>query len=252
MRAGDAARKAEALRLESQRLDMARQRIVALVAMQVDHQPAFGRDLAERAHRTGAVLHGALEMRNAAHNIDAHVEGTQQVLLRIRRTVETVLGEGDKLQVEIGRHHFPNLKQRLNTGQPVVADIDMGANREQALADREVAIGKRPPDHRLRGEQRLQLAPQGDALQQRAALVHARQTEGQRRIHVEMAVDERRRNQTAGRIDHAAGLRRYAGFERDDPAALAGDVDVLAPVGQGRVLDEKVEGHGGFPEIGAP
>ena len=43
MRAGRARAEAEALRLGRERLDVARQRIVALVAMQVDHQPALRR-----------------------------------------------------------------------------------------------------------------------------------------------------------------------------------------------------------------
>ena len=48
VRAGDAALQAEPLRLVGQRLDVARQRVVGLVAMDVDEQPALFGDLAER------------------------------------------------------------------------------------------------------------------------------------------------------------------------------------------------------------
>ena len=46
MRSGRARAEAEPMGLRGQRLDVARHRIVALVAMQVHHQPALGGDLA--------------------------------------------------------------------------------------------------------------------------------------------------------------------------------------------------------------
>ena len=103
MRAGDAAGEAEALRLGGQRLDMARERVVGLVAMHVDHQPALRGDLAERGDAGGAVGHGALEMRDAADDVDAEVERAVEVLRRGRRAVVAVLRKGDELQVDIGR-----------------------------------------------------------------------------------------------------------------------------------------------------
>ena len=48
VRAGDAAGEAQALGLGGQRLDVARERVVALVAVHVDHQPALLGDRAER------------------------------------------------------------------------------------------------------------------------------------------------------------------------------------------------------------
>ena len=66
VRAGDPALQPEPLRLVGQLLDVARQRIVGLVAMHVDQQAALGRDLAKLGDRTRAVGHGALEMRDAA------------------------------------------------------------------------------------------------------------------------------------------------------------------------------------------
>ena len=74
MRAGDASVEPKPLGLADQRLDVAGERIVGLVAMQIDPQSARGGDLAQRPHRGGAVGHGALEMRNAADDLDAAIE----------------------------------------------------------------------------------------------------------------------------------------------------------------------------------
>ena len=195
-----------------QRLDVARMRIVGLVAMQVDHQAAVGRELAQLDHRAPAVLHGPLEMRDAADDVDAHVERPQQVLARTGRAVEAVLREGHELQRQVGCDLPLDLEQRLDAGQPVVADVDMAADGADALRHRHVAIGQRPLDHRLDGQQRLQLVPELDALEQGARAVQARQAQGQRGVHVEVAVDEGRRDQPARHVELVAGrARRSAG-----------------------------------------
>ncbi len=168
VRASHPALQAQPLRLVGELLDVARQRIVGLVAMHVDHQAALGGDLAELGDRARAVGHGALEMRDAADDVDAQVERADGVFARGRRTVEPVLREGDELQVDIGRDLLLHLEQRLDGKQPVVADIDMGADGEQAHRHRPVAIAERPLLHGLVGQQRLQLAPERDAFEQRA------------------------------------------------------------------------------------
>ena len=75
MRTGHPALQAAAHRLGRQRLDMARHRIVRLVAMHVDPQAALRRELAELADGLGAIGHGALEMRDAADHVHAAIEG---------------------------------------------------------------------------------------------------------------------------------------------------------------------------------
>ena len=65
------------------------------------------------------------------------------------RAVVAVLREGDELEVEIGLDPLSDLEQRLDRDQPVVADVDMAADREQALADGEVAVAQRALDHGL-------------------------------------------------------------------------------------------------------
>ena len=117
----------------------------------------------------------------------------------------------------------------------------MAADGEQALRHGKVAIAQRTLGDRLGGEQRLQLAPQCDALEQRAGLVEARQAERQRRIHVEVNVDERRRNQTALRVDSAGSLSRDVALDGGDLAVANTDIEAGAAVGQGGVANDQVE-----------
>ena len=168
MRADDTALQPQPLRLVDERFDMARQRIIRLVAMNVDEQAARRRDLAKLLHARRAIRHGALAMRNAAHHVDTEIERAQQVLLRSGITVEAILREGHELQVDIGLDPLSHLQQRLDAEQPVVAHIHMGADGEQPLGDGEIAIAHRPLDHRLMGEDLLQLAPERDAFEQRS------------------------------------------------------------------------------------
>ena len=187
--------------------------------MHVDHQAALRRDLAQRLHRRRAVGHGALEMRNAADDIDAHVERALEILRRVRRAEIAVLRKGDELQVEIGRDLLLHFEQRFDREQPVVADIDMAADGEQALRHGEIAVAQRALDDRFVRQQRLQFAPERDAFQQRARVVEPRQAERQRRVHVEMAVDEGRRDQLAARVDRAAASPSISALDRGDAAA---------------------------------
>ncbi len=80
-----------------QRLDVPGERIVRLIAVHVDAQtPRLG-DFAQLAHRRGAVGHRALEVRNAADDVDAAVESTQQVGAGVWAAQEAVLRKRDEL-----------------------------------------------------------------------------------------------------------------------------------------------------------
>ncbi len=117
----------------------------------------------------------------------------------------------------------------------------MGADRQQALADRPVAVAERPLDDRVLGQERLQLAPQGDAFQQGARLVGARRAVGEGGVHVEVGVDEGRRHQAAGGVDDLPRLALQLRAEVGDALALDGDVDALPAVGQGGAADHQIE-----------
>src|SRR5438874_12044714 len=74
MRADDAALEPEPPRLTGKRLDMARHRIIGLIAMHVVEELTFGRDLAQFRNAPRAVRDRALEMGYPADHIDAHIE----------------------------------------------------------------------------------------------------------------------------------------------------------------------------------
>jgi hypothetical protein len=143
VRAIDAALQAEADGLRGQRLDMAREGIVGFVAMHVDRQAAIGGDAAERFDRFAVPSSNRpLEMRNAPDDVDAHVERAVERIDRARRAIVAVLGEGDQLQIDIGRDLLADLEQRLDGQQPGITGVDMAANEQQALGDSKVAIAQ--------------------------------------------------------------------------------------------------------------
>ena len=160
-----------------------------------------------------------------------------------------VLGKGDELQVEVGRDAALHLEQRIDREAARIAGVDVAADREQALGHRPVAVGQGALDQRFGGEQRLQLAPEGDAFEQRAAGVDARQAVAERRVHVEVRVAERRRDEQPARRDRLVRRRREAGRDFDDAAVLDRDRHVLAPVGQRGIGNQEVEHATGLSVI---
>jgi hypothetical protein len=108
--------------------------------MHVDQETASSGNLAKRPHARRAIGHGALEMRDAADHVDAQFEGALEVLSGVWVAIVAVLREGHELQVDIAGDAAFHLQQRLHRGQPVVADIDVGADGEQAARHGEVAV----------------------------------------------------------------------------------------------------------------
>ncbi len=119
----------------------------------------------------------------------------------------------------------------------------MAANIKEALCDGEVAIAQGPLDQGFLREERAQLAPERDALEQRPGNIHARQTERQGRIHVEMRIAEGRAHQPAGRVDLLAGGHDDGFPDGGDLAAGNAYVQALAPVGKVCITDDQIE-HG--------
>jgi len=177
-------------------------------------------------------------MRNAADHVDAQVERAHEVLQAAGAAQNAVLRKSHQLQVDVGRHPALDVEQRLDRQQAGVAGVHMGADGQQALGHRPVAVGEGALDERVGREQRLELAPQRDAFEQRAALVDARQAVAERGVHVEVRVDEMRRQQQAAGVERLGGGCIEAGRDFCDAAVLHGDRHAGAAVGQGGVSDE--------------
>src|SRR5580658_289839 len=91
---------------------------------------------------------------------------------------------------------------------------------------------------------RLNLAPEADTLDERPRLVDlAGDTEGQRRVEMEMRVDERRRDETARGIDlfRRCGLKRRA--DLGDAPVADRDVDAGAAIRQIGASEDEIRGH---------
>jgi hypothetical protein len=136
--------------------------------MQVDEESAVRGDLAQIAHRGSTLGHGALEMRDAAHDLDAEIECSKEEVASTRRAVEPILGEGHELECKIGGDLPLGLEERTHARESRIAHVDVRANGADSLGHGEIAIGQRPLGHGLLGEQGLQLAPESDPLEQGA------------------------------------------------------------------------------------
>src|SRR6516162_10240506 len=117
----------------------------------------------------------------------------------------------------------------------------MAADGEAAARDRPAAelMGARLDGLDL--EMRLQLRPERDPLQQRAALVEPRPAQAQGRIHVEMGIDEGRRHQSAADVDLPRRLGLERRLDRGDPAIGDGDIVVLAAIRQIGAAQDDIE-----------
>ena len=241
VRADDAALQAMPDRLASEDLDVARERIVRFVTMHVHQQAALGGDTTEPLDRGRAVGHRPLEVRNAADDVDAEVERLREPGFADGRAQEAILGERDQLQIDLALDELAHLEQRLHRAQRRIAHVDVTADRQRATRHGPAAQLERALADLVVGQRRLELAPQLDALQQRAGAVHARPPIGQRRVHVEVRIDERRRDQAAGGIDDPPRLRDGVAGDRDDPAALAGDRHAAPAVGEDGVAQDQIK-----------
>ncbi len=119
--------------------------------MEVDLQAAIRRDPAQGLDRGRSVRRRALEMRDAADDVDTHVEGALQSVGSAGRAEVSVLRKRDELEVDIGFDLLAHVEQRLDRKEAGIADVDVAADREQALGDREVAIAQGALDKRPRG-----------------------------------------------------------------------------------------------------
>ena len=241
MRPDHAALQPKAHGFRRQRLDMPRHRVIGFVAVQVHRQAPRGGQFTQLPHRIGSGLHGALKMRDAADHVDTHIQRPDQIGAGVGAAIQPVLRESDQLQVDIGGDAGPHLDQRLRRAQLVVTDIDMGADRQQPLRHRQIAVAQSPLHHRLDRQQRFQLAPQGDPLQQSARHIQPGQAERQGGIHVEMRIDKRWGNQPVCRVNGAGGRGGNLRFNFDNAPGFHRNINAVALVWQAGVDDQQIQ-----------
>ena len=184
----------------------------------------------------GAVLHRALEMRDAADDVDALVERPLEILAR---------PSASENSRPAGRRRAAGRYRARSSSSPPAARRRRSAGRRRCRHGcgwRAVPSTRRgrnsgaPAPSPPRRSEAASARPRARCL--RAAcrrLVHPRQAERQRRVHVEVAVDEGRRDEPAGGVDDAAGFGGDVRLDRGDLSAGAGDVDAGAAVGEGGV-----------------
>ena len=129
--------------------------------MDVPHEAPLRRDPRKLPQRLRPFLHRPLEMRDAAHDIHAHVERPDHVVPAVRRPVEPVLREGHELQVDVPRHPPLHLQHRLHAAQVVRRRVHMRPDREKPHRRRPVAIGDGAVHHLLHRRDLAQL-PQSE------------------------------------------------------------------------------------------
>ncbi len=127
--------------------------------------------------------------------------------------------------------------------QRIVADVDVRPNREVSPRDRPAAEGISAFADVLGRQQRLLLGPNRDAFEQSARLVEPRPADAQRGIHVEMTVDERRRDQPAASVDLTGRTRLEVRPDLDDAIAAHTDVVAVPSVRKIGAANDQVE-HG--------
>jgi hypothetical protein len=153
-------------------------------------------------------------------------------------------GKGHQLHVDVRRDAALHLEQGLDRQQAVVADVDVGADRQQAARHRPVAILQRALDQRLLGQLRFQFAPQRDPLQQGAGGVHARQAVAEGGVHVEVGVDEGRLTRSPPASISRAPLAASAG---PTAAMVSPSMAISARLPSARAGIANHEIHGLFP-----
>ena len=146
---------AQALGLKRQRFDVSGERVVRLVAMHVHQLALLGCQLAQQFHAQGALFISALEVRNAAHHVHTHGQRALEFVHALRVAQHAILREGDQLQVQIRRHAAFDFQQGLDGQQAWVANVHVGADRQQAFGHGPVAVRHGAINQRIQLEQRL-------------------------------------------------------------------------------------------------
>src|SRR3984893_5609075 len=131
---------AEPVGLRSQGFDVPRMWIIRFIAMQINLETTFSGDFAEPADRGRPVGPCSLEMRNTADYFYPKIQRSEQILFRIGRPKQTILGKCHQLEIEVGSDLPFNLEQCFHRQQTIVTNVDMTSDRQQSLGNGHIAI----------------------------------------------------------------------------------------------------------------
>ena len=182
-------------------------------------------------------LRRRLVVRDAADAVDAEPDRALEPLLITVAPIDAVLRERRDLDRAQLSELVPHTQQAAHHRLVLSGDVGVRADEERALRSRPAHDLGRPVEDVLLGQRRLQLAPDVNAFDQRAALVEPGPSDRQRRVEVQVAVDKRRRHEPPGDIDGLSGLA--AG----DEAPAVDEEIARRPIHQARVLELEVD-HG--------
>src|SRR5205085_12218020 len=93
-------------------LDESRMLVVSLVAVDVDAQTVFGRQLHGKTHGAFAVLTRQFEMRNPADSVYTQRDSFPHQFLTAVEREDPLLRKGDKLDVHLATGLLANLEER--------------------------------------------------------------------------------------------------------------------------------------------
>ena len=237
MAAVDSALKAQTLGFIRQGFNVARQRVIGLVAVHVNQQAALGSQLAQQFDADRTVRHGAFKVRYATHHIHAHVKGAFKLVQPAGRPQHAILRKSHQLQVNVGGNHAFDLQHGLNWQHAGVTGVHMAANGQQPFGYSPVAVGKAALDQCISRQQWLEFTPQCNAFKQGAAFIDTGQAVAQGGVHVKVRVYKRRGEQVAARINRLGCLRAsdWAFSDLRDLAVFYGHRHASATIGQGSV-----------------
>ncbi len=99
MRTRHAPVETKALRLASEGFNVPRHRVVGFIAVHIHQQTTLSRNLTQPLNRARPIRHGALEMRNAANDIDAFIERFEQQCFGLGVSIKAILRECNELYI---------------------------------------------------------------------------------------------------------------------------------------------------------
>ena len=134
-------------------------------------------------------------MWDRADDVDAHVDGALHQLLAPVEGHDPLLGKGHQLECHLIADLLAQLEQGSHRAQLWIADVDVAAHELDPIRQLPAENGAHPPFHVVDGELLDAVGPDGDALEERPALVLARLAHGQHGVEVDVRLDQGGRNE---------------------------------------------------------